>query len=231
MEYTENLELPICEDTDNGLNILTQGNEIANKVEEKLGTYDDTVEALTGLTTTVNDLNTDYENFKVDTSDNFTDVNTSINNLDTTVNAINTRIVKLENGVINSNVLDSTKNLEYYALNFSGVANLTPSTALQSNIGINTAPLNPLLNLTNGDKVQILAITPVTGTGVTTVNTSGIISVPNTPLLFRYGGFAQAPTTNGLRIQAVFTNQWDITDTVTYQNIGVSVLVAVEREV
>lgn len=88
MNYTENLELPVVTDTDDGLNFVTQGNEISNKIEEKLGTYDDTVSALTTLTGTVTDLNADYNEFKVHT-DNWEQLAThTINELSQNVDVI-----------------------------------------------------------------------------------------------------------------------------------------------
>ena len=230
MEYTENLELPLCEDTDNMLNVFTQGNEISNKVEEKLGTYEDTVEALGGLTETVTDLNTDYENFKDNTADTIGDINTSIGAINDNITSLDTRVTKLENGVIKSNVLDDTKKIDYYAVNFTSVLNFSPAEPLQARLGINSEPLNTPLDLHNGDKVQILAVTPVVTRGLVTVNTSAIISVPNINFITNYVGFSQAPTTNGLRLVINGTNQWAIEETSFNQQIGISVLVAVERE-
>lgn len=231
MIYTDNLELPVVEDNDTSLNFVTQGNEISNKVEEKLGSYDDTVEALGGLTTTVNDLNTDYENFKDTTGDAITAINGNIGTINGTITGIDTRVTKLESGVIKSNILDNTKKVDYYAINFSGVVRFNPSEPLQSTVGLDSEPLNSPLDLHNGDKVQILSVTPVVGSGVTTVNTGGIISVPNVGVLLKYCGFTQAPTTNGLRIEATMTNQYAISEVATSQQIGISILVAVEREV
>lgn len=59
MRYTENLNLPIVEDSDNFALAFTQPNEISEKLEEKLGSFNNVATAVTELQDSVNNVNED----------------------------------------------------------------------------------------------------------------------------------------------------------------------------
>lgn len=187
MNYTEKLDLPVVTDTDDGLNFVTQGNEISNKIEEKLGTYDDTVSALTTLTGTVTDLNSDYNEFKVHTDKWQQLATATINNLSKTVDVISFKDTDgtVKKGrvktVIINNINYSASQTTGFLPKYDGTAyplEILPDKRIMFGSAYISASINLTteLNLENPENIRIIAFNAYD-------DNAGIINRGNLPKL------------------------------------------------
>lgn len=167
MNYTEKLELPVVTDTDDGLNFVTQGNEISNKIEEKLGTYNDTVSALTGLTGTVTDLNADYNEFKTHTDQWQQLATATIGNLSKNIDVITfidtdgvEKRGKVKSAILNNIDYTASQTVAYMpkydGTSYPQVIENDKRLAIASSFINASLNLTTLLGLTDVEKIRIL---------------------------------------------------------------------------
>lgn len=131
MRYTNKLNLPIIEDSDNFALAFTQPNEISEKLEENIGTYGETVASLNELQNVVNTTNE-----KID------DVNEKINSLDTIENyelitgdyELQGNACKLVAFTEKSFNIVCPEPSELVPLRYNGIINLTP---MLNKLGVN----------------------------------------------------------------------------------------------
>lgn len=167
MIYTTNLELPVVEDSDNVLNSLTQANEISNKVEEKLGSYDDTVSALTTLTGTVTNINSDYSSFKTTTNNSISSINTNLDTINENIDVITfidtdgvQKRGKVKSAILNNIDYTASQTIAYMpkydGTSYPQVIESDKRVAIASSFINASLNLTTLLGLTDVEKIRIL---------------------------------------------------------------------------
>lgn len=167
MIYTENLQLPVLEDTDNFSNIFSQGNTISEKMEEfgttnktnmenvklRLGVVENTIEEVQNENSTQNtnisNLRTDLENVKNDV----TVLENKIKKVEYTENG------EVKTGELHTVKLELTPTYadEEYFVKEHGETEENNRIAIGVSTAYATINLTNLLNVKNTDEVDILS--------------------------------------------------------------------------
>lgn len=94
MEYTENLNLPVLEDSDTATSVFSQGNAIATQLENLFGDNLEDYQSLSDITTDVTGLKNDMSDIQGD----ITDLENEDTSLGNRITALNTLVTQLQSG-------------------------------------------------------------------------------------------------------------------------------------